>query len=661
MVDSHRHSHRIRNTANRHTPLTEQEHPCHRNDMSKLPPVPPDSTQTDTGPARGVGAIRTVLKTLPDSPGVYRMLDERGNALYVGKAKNLKKRVVAYTRTEALSLRLQRMVRETASMDIITTHTEAEALLLEANLIKTLKPRFNILLRDDKSFPYVMITGSHDFPRLVKHRGARNLPGEYFGPFASAGAVTETLSILQKAFLLRTCTDAVFTNRSRPCLLHQIRRCSAPCVNRIDRKEYTDLLEQARAFLAGRSTDIRRRLIQQMEGHAEALEFEQAARLRDRLKALSHVQARQDVNVDGIGSADIIALYQAGGQTCIQVFFFRGGQNWGNRSYFPSHAVEDNTDAILEAFVGQFYATHQPPSLILLSEDVPDRATLEKALHLRVNHRVEVRTPRRGDKMKAMDHALTNAREALGRRMAEASAQRVLLKEMAEIFALPAPPGRIEVYDNAHIQGAHAVGGMIVAGPDGFMRQAYRSFSIRSDSITPGDDFGMMREVLSRRFRHNRSGHSDENSSPDVILIDGGTGQMSVAREVLETLGVNDVHLICIAKGPDRNAGREVYHQPGRTPFTLPPSHPVHYFLQRLRDEAHRFANGTHRAKRTRALGISALDALPGIGPRRKKALLNAFGSVRGVEAAGVEDLSAVEGISLALAKKIYGHFHPGS
>ncbi|NKD54559.1 MULTISPECIES: excinuclease ABC subunit UvrC [unclassified Haematospirillum] len=628
--------------------------------MSKRPPSPSDNHDTAPEAMRGEALIRSVLKTLPDSPGVYRMLDEQGVVLYVGKAKSLKKRVVAYTRPESLSLRLQRMVRETMSMDIVTTHTEAEALLLESNLIKKLKPRFNILLRDDKSFPYVVITSGHDFPRLVKHRGARDLPGEYFGPFASAGAVTETLSILQKAFLLRTCTDSVFANRSRPCLLHQIRRCCAPCVNHVEQSEYATLLDQARSFLSGRSTEIRQQLVQHMEAHAEALEFEQAARLRDRLKALSQVQAHQDINVEGLADADVIALYQAGGQTCIQVFFFRGGQNWGNRAYFPYHAFEDKSGAILEAFVGQFYATHQPPPLVLLSEDVLDHTTLEHALRLRCEHRVDVRIPRRGSKMKAVEHTLTNAREALGRRMAETSAQRTLLQEMATVFALPAPPERIEVYDNAHIQGTHAVGGMIVAGPEGFVRQAYRTFSIRGDNITPGDDFGMMREVLARRFRRGKAGDNEGSTYPDVILVDGGAGQMNAALGVLESLNINNVHLICIAKGPDRNAGRETYHQPGREPFTLPPSHPVHYFLQRLRDEAHRFANGTHRAKRSRAIGTSTLDNLPGIGPRRKKALLNAFGSARGIAAAGISDLSAVEGISQALAKKIYGYFHPG-
>lgn len=632
----------------------------------------PDSPDAQPPPPaaslhQGVEVIRATLRTLPDSPGVYRMLNRHGDALYVGKAKSLKKRVVAYTRVDALPLRLQRMVRETISMEVVTTHTEAEALLLESNLIKTLKPRYNILLRDDKSFPYVLITGDHAFPQIIKYRGSRDAKGEYFGPFASAHAVTETLTILQKAFLLRTCTDSVFATRTRACLLHQIKRCCAPCVDKISEADYRALVDQARAFLTGHSQEIQQTLIARMEAHAEALEFEEAAQLRDRLRAIARIQARQDISLGDLGDADVIAVHQAGGQTCIQVFFFRMGQNYGNRAYFPAHTHDAPSGEVLEAFVGQFYAARRPPGRLLLSEPLPNQALVRDALKLRAGHAVEVHVPQRGDKVKAVDHALTNAREALGRRLAETSAQKALLDGMAEIFALPASPERVEVYDNAHIQGSHAVGGMIVAGPEGFQKTAYRTFNIRSTDLTPGDDFAMMREVLTRRFSRalKEDPDHDRGQWPDVVLIDGGKGQLGIAIDVFAGLGIpltgpGSVALISIAKGPDRNAGKEVYHQPGRTPFTLPHTHPVHYFLQRLRDEAHRHANGTHRAKRSKALGVSQLDALPGIGPRRKKALLHHFGSAKGVGEAGLSDLEAVDGISAALAKKIYDHFHPG-
>ncbi len=638
-----------------------------------LPPDAPLPTSPGSAPADGAGlthgveVIRATLRTLPDSPGVYRMLNRHGDALYVGKAKSLKKRVVAYTRVEALPLRLQRMVRETVSMEVVNTHTEAEALLLESNLIKKLKPRYNILLRDDKSFPYVLITGDHAFPQIIKYRGNRDAKGEYFGPFASAHAVTETLTILQKAFLLRTCTDSVFATRTRACLLHQIKRCCAPCVEKVSAEEYAALVKQARAFLTGHSQEIQQDLIARMEAHAEALEFEEAAQLRDRLRAIARIQAHQDISLGDLGDADVMAVHQAGGQTCIQVFFFRMGQNYGNRAYFPVHAHDVPAGEVLEAFVGQFYAARRPPGRILLSEALPNHDLVRDALKLRAEHAVDLLVPKRGDKVKAVDHALTNAREALGRRLAETSAQKALLDGMVEVFALPRSPQRVEVYDNAHIQGAHAVGGMIVAGPDGFNKAAYRTFNIRDTDLTPGDDFGMMREVLTRRFSRalKEDPDHDRGQWPDVVLIDGGKGQLSVAEAVFAALGIplsgeGSVALISIAKGPDRNAGREVYHQPGRAPFTLPHTHPVHYFLQRLRDEAHRHANGTHRSKRSRALGVSRLDALPGIGPRRKKALLHHFGSAKGVEDAGLTDLQAVDGISAALAKKIYDHFHPG-
>lgn len=626
-----------------------------------MPPVPAD--QSPPGRlTRGVEVIRETLRTLPDSPGVYRMLNGRGDALYVGKAKSLKKRVVAYTRLEQLPLRLQRMVRETDSMEVITTHTEAEALLLESNLIKKLKPRYNILLRDDKSFPYLVITGGHDYPQVIKHRGAKSLAGEYFGPFASAGAVNEVVNTVQKAFLLRSCSDTVFANRTRPCLLYQIKRCSAPCVDRISKADYAALVADARAFLSGQSRAIQDELIRRMEAHAENLEFEEAALLRDRVRAMARITAQQGIALGDLDDADVLAIHQAGGQSCIQVFFFRMGQNYGNRAYFPAHADEAGAGEVLEAFIGQFYANRRPPGLVLLSEAVPNHDLIAEALRLRAGHKVTVATPKRGDKAKAVEHARTNAREALGRRMAESSAQRKLLAGLAEVFHMDAPPKRVEVYDNSHVQGSHAVGGMIVAGPEGFMKNAYRKFNIKDPTVTPGDDYAMMREVLTRRFTRARKEDPDRDRGqwPDLVLIDGGQGQLNAARWVLEDLGIDDVTLVSIAKGPDRNAGRETYFMPGRAPFTLPPTHPVHYFLQRLRDEAHRFAIGSHRARRSKAIGQSQLDSLPGIGPKRKKALLHAFGSAKGVAEAGLADLENVEGISAQLAKKIYDHFHPG-
>lgn len=610
---------------------------------------------------RGLEVIQSVVRTLPSQPGVYRMLDAQGGALYVGKAKNLKKRVTSYTRIDVLPLRLQRMVHATISMDIVVTHTEAEALLLEANLIKKLKPRFNILLRDDKSFPYVAINLDHSFPRLVKHRGLKGKTDEYFGPFASAGAVTETVEVLQKIFLLRTCTDSVFSHRSRPCLLYQIKRCCAPCVRLVTPDAYGDLIDQARSFLKGHRTDIQTMLVQKMEALSENLEFEEAAKIRDRLKALAHVLSRQDVNLHGCLEADVIGMHRSNGQSCIQIFFFRAGQNRGNRAYFPVHVAEDSNSMILGAFIGQFYAHHPPPSYVLVSEEVPDISLLEGALSLRAGHKVTVRVPKRGDKNKAVQHAVTNAREALNRRLLDTATQEALLKQMAEVFSLAAPPQRIEVYDNAHIQGAHPVGAMIVSGPEGFLKRAYRTFSIRSESMTPGDDFAMMREIISRRFRSAGAKDHDHGTNPDVIVIDGGAGQLRAVAQVFDDMGVRGVHLIAMAKGKDRNAGREVYHQVGCAPLTLPSTHPVHYFLQRLRDEAHRFVNGTHRAKRNRALSESPLDGIPGIGPRRKKALLHAFGSMRDIAAAGISDLAAVEGVSPVLAKKIYDYFRAGS
>lgn len=603
---------------------------------------------------------------MPESPGVYRMLDSRGQALYVGKAKNLKKRVVAYTRLDQLPVRLQRMVFQTASMEVITTHTEVEALLLESNLIKRLKPHFNILLRDDKSFPSILITGGHDWPRIVKHRGARSLPGEYFGPFASAGAVNQVLSILQRAFLLRSCSDSVFASRTRPCLLFQIKRCSAPCVGRVDHAAYESLVAEARAFLSARSTRIQQALAERMEEAADRLDFEAAAVFRDRIRALSSLQTHQDIDLPEFGDADILAVHQAGGQACLQVFFFRGGHNYGNRAYFPAHTQDEEPGAVLAAFIGQFYDDKTPPREILVSHPLPERALIQEALSLKAQSvkggvRVHLLEPKRGPRRHLIDNALTNAREALGRRLAESGAQRALLEGTATFFGMNSAPERIEVYDNSHVSGTNAVGAMIVAGPEGLEKAAYRTFNIKGVGLTPGDDYGMMREVLTRRFR--RALKDDETSAsawPDLVLIDGGKGHLKVAREVLAELGITDLRVVAISKGPDRDAGREQFHLPGVPPLSLPLNDPVLYFLQRLRDEAHRFAIGTHRARRTQALGESPLDSISGIGARRKKALLHHFGSARAVADAGLADLEAVDGISSGMAKKIYDHFHSG-
>jgi excinuclease ABC subunit C len=614
--------------------------------------------------AAGAEVIEGYLKTMPSAPGVYRMLDKAGGILYVGKAKNLKKRVTAYTKPERIPIRIQRMVSQTISMEIVTTHTEVEALLLEANLIKRLMPRYNILLKDDKSFPYILVTGDHAWPQLLKHRGARNRKGEYFGPFASANSVNQTLGFLQRAFLLRSCTDAVFQSRSRPCLLYQIKRCSAPCVDRITPDDYSALVEQARAFLSGQSQAIQQELAQRMEEAAERLAYEEAALFRDRIRALSRIQAHQDINnPQDVDEADVVALHQAGGAACIQVFFFRAGCNFGNRSFFPTQTQDLPAEEVLAAFLGQFYDDKPPPREIMLSHplDEADAALMTEALSQKAGRKVTISAPRRGDRRKLIEHAYDNAREALGRRMAESSAQRKLLEGLGELFGLDQAPERVEVYDNSHIQGTNAVGGMIVSGPDGFMKNEYRKFNIRSEEITPGDDYGMMREVLTRRFKRAQKEDPDRDKGgwPDLVLIDGGRGQLNVALEVFAELGVEEVALVSISKGVDRNAGRERFHMERRDSFTLPPNDPVMYFLQRLRDEAHRFAIGSHRARRSKAIGASPLDELEGIGPKRKKALLHHFGSAKGVSEAGLADLGAVEGISGALAKKIYDHFHP--
>ena len=611
--------------------------------------------------AVGVRVIERNLETMPTQPGVYRMLSAKGDVLYVGKAKNLKKRVASYAKPDRLSLRIQRMVSETAAMEVVTTHTEVEALLLESNLIKRLGPRYNILLRDDKTFPYILVTGDHPWPQLVKHRGARNRKGQYFGPFASAGAVAQVLSTLQRAFLLRTCTDAMFASRTRPCLLYQIKRCSGPCVERIDAASYGALVEEARAFLTGNSQAVQKTLSERMDQASKDMEYEQAALYRDRIRAMAHVQLHQDVNPLELGDADVVALHQAGGSTCVQVFFFRAGFNCGNRSYFPAHAQEAEAGDVMAAFLGQFYADKDPPLQILLSVEPAEGDILAQALSEKAGRKVSLSVPKRGDRRRVMDRALDNARDALGRRMAESSAHSKLLAGVAEIFGLDAPPDRIEVYDNSHIQGAHAVGAMIVAGPEGLLKSAYRKFTIRTKEGLQGDDFAMMREVLTRRFSRAQTEDPERDKGlwPDLVLIDGGQGQLTATLEVLADLGIDDVTVAGIAKGPDRDAGRERFFMVGRDPFSLPMRDPVLYFLQRLRDEAHRFAIGTHRAKRSKAIGQSLLDEVSGIGASRKRALLHHFGSAREVANAGLLDLEAVPGISKAIAKKLYEHFHP--
>ncbi|MBT4933127.1 MAG: excinuclease ABC subunit UvrC [Rhodospirillaceae bacterium] len=615
--------------------------------------------QADARPA-GVKIIEAHLRTLDAAPGVYRMINSGGDVLYVGKAKNLNKRVASYTNLKRQPTRLLRMISETASMEFVTTHTEAEALLLEANLIKRYKPRYNILLRDDKSFPKILLTSGHPFVQVMKHRGAESRKGEYFGPFASVWAVNETLTILQRAFFLRTCSDSVFENRTRPCLLYQIKRCSAPCVDRIDTAGYAELVSQARAFLTGESQKIQRDLAGRMQKASDEQDYETAAGFRDRIRALTRVQAHQDINFSGVDEADVIAAHQAGGHTCVEVFFFRGGRNFGNRAYYPSHAKDENEAQVLEAFIGQFYDNKEPPRLLLLSHRLPNQALIADALGVKSERKVSVVCPQRGEKLNLVEHALNNAREALGRRLSESASQRRLLEGLAEVLDLDAAPERIEVYDNSHISGTKAIGGMIVAGPEGMIKNAYRKFTIKNPDTAPGDDYAMMREVLTRRF--SRALKEDPERSrgqwPDLVLIDGGAGQLSVTLDVLKELEIDDVVVAGIAKGVDRNAGRERIFLPGREPISLAPRDPVLYFLQRLRDEAHRFAIGFHRQKRGKAVTKSSLDGVPGIGPRRKKALLHHFGSAPSVEGAGLADLEAVEGVSKAMAKKIYDWFH---
>ncbi|MBU8539716.1 excinuclease ABC subunit UvrC [Falsiroseomonas tokyonensis] len=631
----------------------------------------------DPGPAApsGLSVIERALETLPLAPGVYRMLDAKGDALYVGKARSLKRRVHAYTQLARLPERLRRMVFETRSLEVVTTGSEAEALLLEANLIKRLRPRFNIVLRDDKSYPWLVLTEDHPFPQIGKHRGERRKGASYWGPFASAWAVNQTLTALQKVFLLRTCRDTVFDSRTRPCLLHQIKRCSAPCVERVSKEEYAALVREAKDFLGGGIPSLQRKMAAEMEEAAERLEFERAASLRDRIRGLTHVQGSDRIHLDGVNDADVVALHQMAGQSCVQVFFFRGGRNNGNRPFFLSHAkAEQSAEEVLGAFLAQLYDDLPPPPLVLVSHDPQDEPLLAEALSLKAGRKVEIHRPQRGEKRAAMDHALTNAREAIERRMAEGAAQADLLAGVARIFDLPAPPERVEVYDNSHIMGTNAYGVMIVAGPGGFLKSAYRKYGIKGPapalpSMAPapiprgGDDFAMMREVFERRFgRALKEDPGRESEAwPDLVLIDGGAGQLSAAREILAELGVDDIPLVAMSKGPDRDAGREWFHQSGRDPIQLPPRDPVLYYLQRLRDEAHRFAITTHRSGRSKALVRSELDDVPGVGAALKRKLLNHFGSARGVRNAALADLENAPGIGPAVARRIHGHFHPGA
>lgn len=611
---------------------------------------------------QGLAVLEAALPTLPTAPGVYRMLNAKGEALYVGKARSLRKRVTSYTQISRLPERLRRMVFETRSLEVVTTGSEAEALLLEANFIKRFRPRFNIVLRDDKSYPWLVITEDHPFPQIAKHRGERRKGASYWGPFASVWAVNQTLAALQRVFLLRSCRDTVFDTRTRPCLLFQIKRCAAPCVERIPQADYAALVAEAKQFLSGETPSIQKRLATEMEAAAADLQFERAAALRDRIRGLTQIQGKDRVNLEGMGDADVIALHQAAGQSCVQVFFFRGGRNNGNRAFFLSHAKQDQSaEEVMGAFLGQLYEDLPPPPLLLLSHDPPEAALIAEALAIKAGRRVELRRPQRGEKHEALEHAATNAREALERRMAEGTAQAALLEGTASVFGLPGAPERIEIYDNSHIQGANAYGVMVVAGPTGFIKQGYRKFAIKTAATN--DDFAMMREVFERRF--GRALREDPARAgedwPDLVLIDGGAGQLSAAREIMEGLGLDDLPLVAVAKGPDRDAGREWFHMVGREPFQLPLRDAVLFYLQRLRDEAHRFAITTHRAGRSKALTRSELDEVPGVAAAMKRKLLNHFGSARGVRQAGLADLEACPGVGPALARRIHDHFHPNA
>jgi excinuclease ABC subunit C len=624
------------------------------------------SADATTPPLKGAERIAAYLKTLPDGPGVYRMLNAKGEVLYVGKAASLKKRVAAYAKTSGHSNRVAHMISETAEMIFISTASEIEALLLESNLIKRLKPRYNVSYRDDKSFPNILLRTDHAFPQVLKHRGAKSREGIYFGPFASAGAVNTTLNTLQRAFLLRSCSDAVFQGRSRPCLLYQIKRCSAPCTGRIDAEAYATLVREAKDFLTGKSRTVQEDLARQMHQASDAMDFERAAQLRDRIRAMSHIQSRQGVNPTSFTEADVFALHREGASSCVQVFFFRAGQNWGNRPFFPRHGAELASGEVLAAFLGQFYDTRPPPGLILLSEDIPERDLLAEALSVRAGSKVDVAVPARGEKREIVQSALQNARAQLARQQAENATQRELLEGVAETFGLDAAPKRIEVYDNSHIQGANAVGAMIVAGPEGFQKAEYRRFNIKSEELSPGDDMAMMREVLTRRFGRlvrdtGSEGADNEKWSkwPDLVLIDGGGPQVEAAQDALAEVGAEDVTVVGIAKSIERESGREHFHRVGSPPFRLDAKSPVLYYLQRLRDEAHRFAIGGHRKRRAKAIGASPLEEIQGVGANRKKALLAHFGSARGVANASLADLEGVEGVNKALARRIFDFFHP--
>ena len=627
--------------------------------------------------AAGRDAITRFAKLAPSAPGVYRMVDAKGDVLYVGKAKNIKKRVTAYTRPAGHDNRIVRMISATATMEFVTTKTETEALLLEANLIKRLRPRFNVLLRDDKSFPFILITSDHWAPQILKHRGARTRPGHYYGPFANAGAVNRTINALQRAFLLRSCSDSFFEARTRPCLLHQIKRCSAPCTQEIDFAGYSELVREANEFLSGRSQAVKQEMAAEMDTASNALDFERAAIYRDRLAALSAITSHQGINPRTLEEADVFAVHQAGGYTCVEVFFFRTGQNWGNRAYFPKADRALGPGEVLAAFLAQFYDDKPPPRLVLVSHDFAERALLAEALSAKSGRKVEVSVPQRGERKELVQHALANAREALARKLADTSSQQKLLRELTETFSLPRAPRRIEVYDNSHIGGTNAVGAMVVAGPEGFRKNHYRKFNIRSTELTPGDDYAMLREVLERRFKRllaeaprislddalaaEQSGetdHDEEQPWPDLVLIDGGQGQLTAATETLAALDVTDVPLVAIAKGLDRDAGRETFFMAGRTPFKLPLRDPLLYFIERLRDEAHRFAIGSHRTRRKKDIREAGLQEIPGIGPTRKRALLRHFGTLKAIERASLPDLAQVPGINAETARKIYEFFH---
>lgn len=613
----------------------------------------------DDKPRTGHEVIQDYLKTLDGSPGVYRMLNAASEVLYVGKARNLKARVSNYARPSGHSGRIARMIHETASMMFLTTRTELEALLLEQNLIKQLKPRYNVLLRDDKSFPNILISSEHPFPQIKKHRGKKSEKGAYFGPFASAGAVNRTLNQLQKVFLLRNCSDSIFDSRTRPCLQYQIKRCSAPCVGKISAEGYASLVDDAKRFLEGKTTSVQADLAREMAAASEAMEFERAAALRDRIRALTQVQQSQGINPQGVAEADVVALHLEHGQACVQVFFIRANQSWGNRDFYPKTGAGAETPEILEAFLTQFYDDKDPPRLILLSHPVDNPDLVAEALAARAGRRVELAVPQRGEKAELVENAVRNARESLARRMAESTTQNKLLQGLAEAFDLDAPPQRIEVYDNSHIQGTNAVGGMIVAGPEGFLKSQYRKFNIRSEAGANSDDFGMMKEVLTRRFERLLKEDPERKTDmwPDLLLIDGGAGQVSAVAEIMSELGVDDIAMVGVAKGIDRDAGKEEFYRPGERPFALQRNDPVLYFIQRLRDEAHRWAIGAHRAKRAKAVSATPLDDIPGVGAARKRALLAHFGSAKAVARAGVADLQAVDGISEAMARTIADYF----